>query len=322
MELLQQPVDRGYPVEYLLSRIKGRRSRLITDWKTLVYEYEPLEYLAFAQYVGPITEKTPDAVWLRLAKEYQWIYAQMNAGLREVFYPFFLYSELRTLYICLRHLQNKTIESVNDVLEASLLSDEIKDVCATSDDAATAINRIEHVFLSRSGTFNGLVSRYEQEGLRGVEQQITNSFLQHTMQQAKLHPLLREYFSLLIDSRNILALYKQLRSMGKDVTFIPGGHLIAEDLEHAGANGNLLDIGPLVKKYTGSEADVSRITDVEKALYQTMTKFLRKAGRRASPVGLILDYIWRCSIEAMNLSVLFQGKGLERDEVMAELVVS
>jgi hypothetical protein len=33
-----------------------------------------------------------------------------------------------------------------------------------------------------------------------------------------------------------------------------------------------------------------------------------------------MDYLWRCSIEAMNLGVLFYGKDLERDIVIAELV--
>ena len=35
----------------------------------------------------------------------------------------------------------------------------------------------------------------------------------------------------------------------------------------------------------------------------------------------ILDYLWRCSIEAMNLSVLYHGRDLEREAVTAELVL-
>jgi vacuolar-type H+-ATPase subunit C/Vma6 len=60
---------------------------------------------------------------------------------------------------------------------------------------------------------------------------------------------------------------------------------------------------------------------VELALYKGMTRWLRKEGREPFGAGPILDYLWSCSIEAMNLSVLYQGKDLERDIVAAELVM-
>ena len=43
MELLRPLEDRGYPAEYLLSRIRGRRSRLIVDWRPLIYEAAPMD---------------------------------------------------------------------------------------------------------------------------------------------------------------------------------------------------------------------------------------------------------------------------------------
>jgi vacuolar-type H+-ATPase subunit C/Vma6 len=52
-----------------------------------------------------------------------------------------------------------------------------------------------------------------------------------------------------------------------------------------------------------------------------MTRWLRQEGRNPFGTAPILDYLWRCSIEAMNLSLLYQGKDLERELVAAELVM-
>jgi vacuolar-type H+-ATPase subunit C/Vma6 len=59
---------------------------------------------------------------------------------------------------------------------------------------------------------------------------------------------------------------------------------------------------------------------VEVALYQGITKFLRGEGKDPLDAALILDYLWRCSLEVMNLSLLLEGKDLEREEAAAELV--
>jgi vacuolar-type H+-ATPase subunit C/Vma6 len=51
-----------------------------------------------------------------------------------------------------------------------------------------------------------------------------------------------------------------------------------------------------------------------------MTRRLQRSGRDPFGVAPILDYLWRCSIEAMNLNVLYHGRDIERDAVAAELV--
>jgi vacuolar-type H+-ATPase subunit C/Vma6 len=61
-------------------------------------------------------------------------------------------------------------------------------------------------------------------------------------------------------------------------------------------------------------------TKVEIALYKAITIFLKKEGREPFGIGPILDYLWKCSLEVMNLNVLYYGRDLERDVVTAELV--
>ncbi len=104
MDLLRKSPDPGYPIEYLLSRIKGRRSRLIRDWRPLLFDPALYESLPAARTGGGPKDRAADSVWRNLMAEYQWVYSQMNQRLRDIFFSFFLYTELRTIFICLRHV--------------------------------------------------------------------------------------------------------------------------------------------------------------------------------------------------------------------------
>jgi len=320
MDLLEHLEDRGYPTDYLLSRIKGRRGLLIRDWRPLVYDATPLESLSSSRYRGLASMKSPDAVWRFLVQEYRWVYVQMNGTLRRIFYPFFLYTELRTIFICLRHTKEKSAGITHDLLSASLLSDGIKKVLATSGDIAAAIAAIERIFLAESADFGGLTGILDEEGLRGVEQRLTNTYLVHTM-DTDLNPLIRDFFKRIIDSRNVMSLFKYQRLNSKAApVFIPGGSISVDRLQESIKKDDIFAVTALVRELTGIKADTPNPTLVESSLYEGITRFLRRAGKHPFGAEPIMDYLWRCSIEAMNLSVLFYGKDLERDIVTPELV--
>jgi len=126
--LLKQGRERGYPVEYLLSRIRGRRSRLIRDWRTLVYDATPIEFLASAQYQGFVRERSAEGMWRALLREYGWVFGQMEEEVRSVFAPYMLYTELRTVFICLRYLHGERTQKAGEVLGVSLLADGVKNI--------------------------------------------------------------------------------------------------------------------------------------------------------------------------------------------------
>lgn len=320
-QLLQTTEDRGYPREYLVSRIRGRRSRLIRDWRPLISEPDPLTYVASLRVQGPVTDASPDNLRRRLAAEYCWVYFQMGKDLRGIFQPFFLYAELRTFFLCLRQAASGTLGRVNQLLETSLLSKELKAALTMHKDTASAITRIETLFCGLSGEFSGLLNSYDRNGLRGVERRLTNTYLVH-MLQANIHPVIRSFFIRVIDSRNIIALYKSLKLAAQESpSFINGGGIDEPELRSVLQSRDLAALGPLMRQFTGKRVEHADIAQVEAVLYRAMTGFLRKAGREASDIGLLLDYLWRCSIETMNLSVLSYGKGLERDEVVRELVM-
>ncbi len=317
--LLKQGRERGYPVEYLFSRIRGRRSRLIRDWRSLVYDAAPIEFLASAQYQGFVRERSAEGMWRALLREYSWVFGQMEEEVRVVFAPYILYAELRTIFICMRYLQGDRAQKAGEVLEVSLLSDGVKNILRDGE-TSTAVERLERQFCRLSPQFTGLASKYEEKGLREVEQHLTNSFLSFII-RTPLHPVMKEFFSRIIDSRNILSLYKSLRLSAKDpAVFIPGGTVAVEHLTDLLEKDDIFEVAALIRRASGITVTAPDPTQVEVSLYRGITKHLHTEGRDPLGAALILDYLWRCSLEVMNLSLLLAGKDLEREEIAAELV--
>lgn len=318
-ELLRQERTEGYPLEYLFSRVRGRRSRLIGDWRPLIYDASPLDYLASPQYRGFIRERTAEGMWRALLQEHGWVYRQMDQSTRKAFAPYFLYAELRTIFICLRYLEGDRAQKAGEVLSVSLLSNGMKDLLHTGG-VHNSLAGLEQLFKTWSPVESALPELYEQKGLRDVERSITDRYLSFVLRRPLL-PVLRELFIRIIDSRNILALYKSLRTQttGKDI-FIAGGTLQVERLRDILERGDLLAVAGLIRQAAGIAVSSPDPTQVEVALYRGITRFLRDAGRDPLDAALLLDYLWRGSLEVMNLSLLIAGKDLEREEIAAELV--
>ena len=68
----------GYPAEYLYTRLRGRRAKLISNWKSLVYAAEFSEWLTSSSYQGFANERTVEGMWRSLLREHQWVFRQMD----------------------------------------------------------------------------------------------------------------------------------------------------------------------------------------------------------------------------------------------------
>jgi vacuolar-type H+-ATPase subunit C/Vma6 len=125
----------------------------------------------------------------------------------------------------------------------------------------------------------------------------------------------------LIDARNILSLAKLVKmNTSAEHPFISGGGIPTATLQQLLASKNRQGIEKILKDFSG-EVDVSfDLVKLEASLYRGISRSLVKGGRDILGIGPVLEYLWRCSIEAMNLSVLAYGHELERDIVAAELV--
>ena len=319
-DLLEKGKDPGYPSDYLLSRIRGRRARFIKDWTTLVASPEPLELLPERHYQRIYGNRSPEGIWRALLNEYRWVYYQMNGGLRNIFAPFFVYSELRTLFICFRSLKEMKRARVKELLSAGLLSEELRKILYDSADEIAAVQAIEAKLRRLSGQFSGITEILRQKGLSGFEHELIKRYLS-VIVGAGLDPVLQAFFMRLIDARNTLALAKLLRlETPAEHPFIPGGTIDTVRLKEILDRRSRPDMERLLREMTGEEIASADNVKLETSLYRGITRLLKKEGRSALSKGPILEYLWRCSIEAMNLSVLCYAQGLERDLVASELV--
>lgn len=319
-DLLEKEKDRGYPSDYLLSRIRGRKARLIQDWTPLVTTPEPLEHLPERHYQRISGNRSPEGIWSALLNEYRWVYYQMNGRLRNIFSPFFSYAELRTLFICFRSLKEMKKARVKEMLSASLLSQELRKILFASADEVAAVQAIETKLKSLSGQFSGITEILRQNGLSGFEHELTKRYLS-VIVGTGLDPILQAFFMRLIDARNSLALAKliKLETPAGD-PFIPGGTLDKVRLREILGSRSRSDLESLLREMTGEEIASADNVKLEAFLYRGITRSLKKEGRSPLSIGPILEYLWRCSIEAMNLSVICYAHGLEQDLVAAELV--
>jgi len=129
------------------------------------------------------------------------------------------------------------------------------------------------------------------------------------------------FFSRLIDARNIMSLYKYLRlELKSRPPFLLGGGIPETRLRELAEKDDMLQVGSLIHERTGIRVERPEPSLVELAFYKGMTRWLQKAGREPFGEALLLDYLWRCSIQAMNLSVLYHTRDLEQEIVTAELV--
>lgn len=318
VQLLEPAADRGYPLEYLLSRVRGRRSRLVRDWTRAALE--PAAFESASRSRPAAEEHTPEAIWRNLLREHRWLYLQMNAALRSVFAPYLLYAELRTLFIGFRHIRERKAEGTAELLSVSLLHPGLKRMLRESEKLEDAVSGVVGRFFAFAADAGEMRMLLEKEGLRGVEQQLTDRLLSLLVLQG-LPPALRSFFSRLIDARNILSLYKAVRlGLSRPPRWISGGGIPESRLRQLLRDGDLFTVTALIRETTGRKVAAPEISAVEISLYRSITAEMRKEGREPLGEGLILDYLWRCSIEAMNLSVLAHCRDIERDAVRAELV--
>lgn len=319
-ELLEKAPDCGFPSDYLLSRIKGRRARLVSGWKELIASTSPLEHLPDGHYQKIFGDKSPETVWRALLGEYRWLYRQMNGRLRETLSPYFLYTELRTLFMCLRYVRELKGDKLREILSASLLCDEIKKILCQSQDELSAAKGIEEKFLCLSGQFTGMTEIMKQDGLKAYERELTERFLSIIVRSA-LDPVVFAFFRWLIDARNILSVAKLLKTPTQEkYLFISGGTVDTGRLLEIRKTGNEPGADKLLLEWTGEEVSSADLNGVEASLYRGISKSLKRYRRESLGTGPVLDYLWKCSIEAMNLGILSYGLKLKRDVVAAELV--
>lgn len=311
IKLLEDPEIEGYPTEYLISRIKGRRAYLINDWDGLIITPSPIEYLHRTRYKESIDEYSMNGIWSFLWSEYRWLYRQMNEGLRKDLYHLFLYLEFKRLIICLRHKLNKEKnDKIALLLRFSLLSKDIKRMLI-EDELSRIIEWLEDMDIK------GLREEFSEKGISSLEERLMDLFFD-SISTVNLHPLIREVFNYIIDLTNIMTLFKYHRwHIEVPPSFIKGGSLDRDNLLRKGMDA----ITPLIQRLTGIRKEDIRYSNIEAIMRNGLIKIAKRMRMEGSDIGIILDYIIRLNNEVENLGIILYGEGLERDVIDEELVV-
>jgi vacuolar-type H+-ATPase subunit C/Vma6 len=320
-ELLVDPEDRGFPSDYLMARIRARKTSLISRFDDILYSESPAEYLLATRYREHIAGNSREGVWQKLLTEYSWVYSQMNNGLRTIFWPFFLHMEIKTILYCLRYrLRKETEKKISRILSRSLLSERIKKVLTREDGLLQIVREIEKAFILLSDKFYGVGVLFQRDGLEGIERMLPDTYLEY-ITGSDIHPQVRSFFSYTIDSRNIIALYKNLRwGIRSHPPFIEGGKIRRERIIYILKTGDIHGIYSLVRMVSGIELREDYTSEIVAFLYRGLKKILKRKGRDPLGTGSILDYLWRCYLEAVNLRIILYGYMLERDTIEPEIV--
>ena len=272
MHLLTDRGCRCYPSDYLFSRIRGR--------------------------IGPsidyIIKSNPEVARDYIDREYEWVYSQLNNGLRERLWSFFLYRELKRIF---QWLRLGDISSRNT--ELSLLSEEIKDMFLNIKDTLSRIERLEGMLSILSKRFEGINNAFRIGGLRIFEETLMNSFLS-AITVSTNYPVVKEFFKLIIDFRNLISLYKYLRwGIETFPIFLPGGQIRIRDLKKVFLSGDILLIPKISLEKLGIPID--DLTELEIGLYQGLREILRKWYMEdpLKPV-VIIYYLWSIHLEGIS----------------------
>lgn len=286
----------GFPTGYLIARIKGRGTTLITDWRRLIDH-------------GPLPEASDERIWeALLLRELAWLHTQMNRKLRETFAPLFALFEIKTIVLCLRNRAIGRAGELAHLLERSLLADDVKAILLRGPDVRSTIAALDLP---------------QDEDLPAFETRLMHVFLEDVAGLA-LEPALKVFFTEFIDLRNVMLLYKHLRwSLAGRCRFISGGSMELSLFEEIAQQRDDAAFDALLKRVTGL-ATVSVAASegaLETILLRSMTKRLLKSRHEAGDLALIVAYIWRLYVQARNLAVLHHGTRIEQRTLERELIL-
>ncbi|HKJ05114.1 MAG TPA: hypothetical protein VJ974_05900 [Geopsychrobacteraceae bacterium] len=279
MELLRPIRPNEASADYLYTRIRSRRSRLIA---------------------GSFDERSVSVRSRQsLRNEYHWVYIRLNRRLRNQLQPLFEYEELRTLILALRYLAAGDRSALLEVLNGSLLNRSLCRVLTGAPRVAVAVAALERLLADDNPFCRGLTEAYLKQGPGGVEQAMNGGYL-HQVIGSTGPQVVMTYFRYLIDLRNLLALFKHLHwQLPLPPPLIEGGEIGLARLGRAWSGQNLNGVSELTRKLTGLDVDPFK-AGIEETLCRGLEVRLRRAGRDPLQVGVLIDHLWRCRMTARH----------------------
>jgi len=321
MEFLQNIENIGYPTDYLVSRIHGRRVYLFSNWDMLLFSPDIKEHLMTTHYGEFISTYSAEGIRHCYRKELHWIYFQMNERLRDIFQPYFIYAELGTLMTALRFKLGESSKSeIDHLLSYSLLADHIQNALKAETDIPSSLQAIEKCLALPSGGSPDLHEIYLNNGFQKAEEGLKQKVFEYIF-SLRMHHIMKRFFTALVNTANLLALYKHLKwGITAEPAFIKGESIPEDSFHFVVESRTIDDTVKLIYKQTGISIEEVEAARLESVLNRYLIKQTKRMEREGSDIGFILNYLWRSYIEAINLSVLSYGKSIDKPIIKQELV--
>lgn len=289
------------PTDSLLARIRGRRSFLVRDWERLLIARQPVDALPAAPWRQNATVSRGWAM-AALQQEYFWAFSRMDENMRQSTADFFWLAELRTLSVCLRLLSGAAAD-LTPLLQSSLLANSIRAALRNAGKPAAAVAGLTAVIAAYDHRFAGVDEAWRSGGYGALEAALNDITLAR-ITEPSLHPAMRCYMALMIDSRNLITVAKRLRwRLSTIPPLLEGGNLSLPRLEELFKRRDNDGLRHLAMQ-VGGEAQFSETSELERILYEAQSRVMRRLSRELDGVGAIIDYLWRCGNEAVNINLL------------------
>jgi len=309
MKVLRSTADHGYPDDYFFARIRARRAILDAEKGSGNIDAE--------QAARPLDE---GVVWRGLQRELLWSFKQMNGVLRSIFRAFFTFMELRNIMLCLRYKSAARPDRIQEILQASLLAEEIREPLKQDIQVEEAVHRIAGCIAVELQKDIGQRETTRTEKIREFERKLFPFFLQRAV-VPPASVAISTFFRCLIDIRNLLTVAKVQRWGIEERAALPPGGFIAPN--RLSAAPDLSDTAGTAIVTSGTWASGLQFSDYRHlgvALHKRLGTILRKKSRSGSGIDLTLDYLWHCFLAARNRTLLSQAAYLPAALVEEELV--
>ncbi|TSK09018.1 MAG: hypothetical protein FPO08_06900 [Geobacter sp.] len=299
----------GFPTDYLLARLKSRRPRLDVSQHPGIRERAlPRE-----------TQSPPGLPHGGVREEYRWVYRQMDPGLRKRFAPYFLWFELRSILIALRHLRYGEKELVPLSIAGSMLSPDVRVLFSSAGAPFADASPLIRLLQAQVSDARQLAAWYREGKGREYERKMVSLYLEGVGRE-QLSPPVGLFFALLTDVKNLVALAKQLRWGVPDAAaFMDGGtihrRLLCEELQKGGR-----ELGQLLRKTLRRGTPESVPERVEHALLTHLTGRMRREARTRSGEAFILAYLWEYHLRARNEALRFRAGSFGEEGLETELI--
>jgi len=305
--LLCEPPQPEYPIEYLLSRLMGRKAAASSELAACLAGSLPLPW-ATASEIG----KNEQA-------ERLWLYRQLPARLRRDLAPVFIFHELPLLINLLRMRRAGASPFGPALPPGSLLCPEAEKTLNQAETADELAGKITALLAARLAPgFGELAGLYPARGLAAFEQSLYRLFFTLAGVGAK-NAAVRLFFRELVDLRNLLALAKA-HYWREEMAFIPGG-LFAANWEKALAEpGRAEKILAVFGWPDGLPKEIATLSALEDFLLRRIGRTLRRRAAGEAPADRLIDYLWFKDILAKNQGLLYYRRLTGDDIKLAKVI--